>query len=126
MSFFKDLTKFPNDLDEVDFYFHLFDQDKKGYWSQGDFAEAMRVLLEGVYISDYEDRVIIPSDCDPAEKEKEDLENNEFLDIGELERKNEAEKKNIQVGLIEQYLQVLFKDVDIAKMGNIDLDDFQE
>jgi hypothetical protein len=117
------------EMDDVNYYFFLFDAGKRAAWSEGDFCAAMRALLEGIYISDYEEGIALPRDCDPAEREREEKQTDRFKSIDELELANAqrmSEEHQRRLGLVDRYLDALFDDIDRAGMGKIDIEDVEE
>lgn len=130
VSFWKQQSRLQGELqkkDDVSFFFRLFDGSGHSRWTEGEFALAMRVLLEGVYLSDYEDRVALPKDCDPSEREKEEAKEARFKTLEDIEREEaELGEMHKRKNLIERYLNVVYDEIDRAKMGIIDIEDVQE
>uniref|UniRef100_A0A7S2RV80 EF-hand domain-containing protein n=1 Tax=Mucochytrium quahogii TaxID=96639 RepID=A0A7S2RV80_9STRA len=129
-SFWKKQFDFYTDVkwDLVSHYFYLFDTNGQKSWTKNDFARALRVLLVGLYVCDYEEEAKIPIDCDPAEKTREDEEEaklnfrDEFDELQGLDRQLQRLRKNV----FERYLDIIFQDMDKASMGVLDIDDVQE
>ncbi|GBG30639.1 Hypothetical Protein FCC1311_068592 [Hondaea fermentalgiana] len=118
-------------MDDVSFFFFLFEAGARLRLTEAEFAMAMRVVLEAVYISDYEDPVGVPVDCDPDEYERQKKKEEVIADLEELDRNFlkdfaaiEADRK--KRNLVERYLDVIYDDVDKAEMGTIDAEDLQE
>jgi len=115
------------EFDDVAQLFFLFDSGLEMRISQGEFANMLRVLMVGLYVSDYEGKVAIPLDCDPIEKETEMLRAEDTMNIAEIEHTREARiKLAAKKSIIDRMLDVLFDEIDKAKVNSIDTGDMDE
>lgn len=117
-------------MDDITFYFFLFEAGSKLRLMEGEFAMAMRTLLEAVYISDYEDPIGIPTDCDPDEYERQKAKENIIADLEELDRNFLMDTKSLEMErkkkkLVERYLDCVYDDIDQAEMQVLDKEDIE-
>jgi len=133
-SFWKRLKQSLGDLkalskmDDVTLYFTMFQAACKESLTEGELADALRRMLEGVFISEYEEAVQIPIDCDPSLDLQSNEDDDHFqafergISKGRKQRERDFRKRHV----IERFLDVIFDDIDKIGTGKINLEDMRD